>query len=70
MVTNLLEIQRNELVYWQVRKFVGACTPPDSGWQERGNIVNFLQDLEGATRIVGNVLISMIHPRLQFVQSF
>lgn len=70
MGISLLEIQRNGPAYWQTRKFAGVCMLPDFGWQKRGNIVNFLQDLEGATRIVENALTFTTRPRLQFVRSF
>lgn len=70
MVISLLEIQRNEPVYWRVRKCGGACTLLDFGWQERGSIASFSLDSGSATRIVGNVPTFMTHPKLPFVRSF
>lgn len=70
MVTNLLEIQRNEHVYWQVRKLDGVCILPDFGWQESGSTVSFLQDLGNAIKVMGNVPISTTPPRLLSAQSF
>jgi hypothetical protein len=70
MVTNLLEIQRNEHVYWQVRKLDGVCILPDFGWQESGSTVSFLQDLGNAIKVMGNVPIFTTPPRLLSAQSF
>ena len=70
METSLLEIQRNELVYWRVRKLDGVCILPDLGWLKNERIVSFLQDLGNAIKMMGNVPISMILPRLLSAQSF
>lgn len=70
MVTSLSEIQRNEHVYWQVRKLDGVCILPGFGWQESGSTVSFLQDLGNAIKMMENVPISMTPPRLLSAQSF
>lgn len=70
MEINLLEIQREELAFWQVRKFVGVCTLLDPDWLEKGNIVNFTLDLENATKMMENAITFMIPPKLQSAQSF
>lgn len=68
--TSLLEIQRNELAYWQVRKLDGVCILPDLGWLKNGLTVSFLRDLGNAIKMMGNVPTSMILPRLLSAQSF
>ena len=70
MATSLLEIQRNALVFWQMRKFGGVCTLPGYDWLKSGSTVNFSQDLENATKIMGSVSIFMIPPKLLYAQNF
>lgn len=70
MVTSLLGIQRNEVAFWQVRKLDGVCILPDLGWLENGRTVSSLLDSGNAIKMMGNVPISMILPRLLSVQSF
>lgn len=69
MVISLLEIQRNELAYWQVKELDGVCTLPDSGWQKNGNTASFSHDLGSVTRMMENVPIFMTPPKLQSAQS-
>lgn len=70
MATSLLEIQRNELASWQVRKLDGVCILPDLGWLKNGRTVSFLRDLGNAIKMMGNVPTSMILPRSLSAQSF
>lgn len=70
MATSLLEIQRNEHAFWQVRKFDGVCTLLDHDWLESESIVNFSQDLGNATKMMENALTFMMPPKLLSAQSF
>lgn len=59
MVISWLEIQRNELVSWQARRFDGVCVLPDCDWLERENIASSSLDLENATRMMESARTSM-----------
>jgi hypothetical protein len=70
MVTSLSEIQRNELVCWQMRKSDGACTMPGCGWLKRRSTASFSQDLGNATKMTENVPMFMIPRKLLFAPNF
>jgi hypothetical protein len=53
-----------------VKKYDGVCTLQDHDWPESESTVNFSQDLENATKMMGNVLSFMIPPKLLSAQSF
>lgn len=69
MAISWSEIQRKELVHWQMKKFVGACILPECGWPER-SFVSSSQGLENVTKMIKDVLIYMTLPKLQCVLNF
>lgn len=70
MAISWSEIQKEESASWQTRKSDGVCTLLGCGWPRRRSIASFSLGLANVTRIMGNVLTSMIPLKSQSAPNF